>query len=113
MDLYNGYSLEAQRHIQRTKDRSDTAFEANKKLLWAVKDIQTSIASQRHTCDSKLITQKTNFERLIADSQQYYYHDASKPVNNRNLRILDMIEASRTAPHPHNVFRSDFAIVDY
>ena len=113
MDLYNGFSMKAQRHIQKVINHSDTAFEANKKLLWTVKDIQTSIASQRNACDSKLITQKTNFERLIADSQQYYYHDASKPVNNRNLRVLNMIEASRTAPHPHNSFKSDFAIVDY
>jgi hypothetical protein len=113
MDLYLGEHRLVQQHLKRSINHGDTAFEANKKLTWGVKDIESSVTSDYNSCDSKIVTQKTNFKPLNVDTIQYAYYDASKPVNNRNLTLLNEVEASRTAVRPHNTYLSDFALVDY
>ena len=113
MELYDGAHFKAQKVLQQTINHGDTAFEANKKLTWGVKDIQSAVTSDYNSCDSKIVTQKTNFKPLNVDTIQYAYYDASKPVNNRNLSLLNEIEDSRTAVRPHNTYLSDRLMVDY
>jgi hypothetical protein len=112
MEFYDGAHRKASIILKKSKDRGDTAYEANRLLNFKKPDIKTSVTSQYNSCDSKIITKKTNFNRLTVDDTQYYYKDTKDEVNNRNLVILKQIEQSRTRIHPHNVFKSDFATID-
>lgn len=86
----------------------------NEKRDFYYNDIKSSVISQNASAKSIHITTKTNFKSLIVDDINHKSRNQISPeLDNRNIEVLTGIRESQVAYKPHNVFKSDFAVIDY
>lgn len=86
----------------------------NEKQDFYYNDIESSVISQQAHSKANHTTTKNNFKPLIVDDINHKSRNNIAPeMDGRNIEVLTGIRESQVIYKPHNVFKSDFAVIEY